>query len=630
MQSPYFCLVKKVLPILYLLFVGYVSVGQIVDDSTKNVYGAKTTLFTTEDRIKNNLANPYSHPDTTVYLREKYSRADASNRQFQHLGFLGSAIYDQRYGLNTESGRTSGFNSHDLYFKSVSDIKYFDTKSPFMDIGAVFGGDNRSKIDFVYSRNINENWNIGFDINRITADKQIAGAREGDRAIESISYDLYSHYKSKDERYEAALSYLNLKHDIAEIGGVFANPDSARINFFLYGDATTQLLDATSRDSRSRFHIYQQYKLGSGFQLYHQLNNTNQEYKFTDLSDTDATKYGLFYPNFHLNADTTREKSTFSSLVNEAGFKGDIKGAFYRFYVKYRSLIYNTKYTLEETAGETYAGAYLRFSWKDKFAVSGSGEVSNEGFYNLRGELSSDLLEFAYESSRSAPSYLLSHYEGNHHKWNNSFKPVLTNRLTAQINLKREWISFSPKVLLRTLNNYMYLNENQESVQTSDAIIINTVGGKIDLEFLKGWNLIKMKEHESFRFENEILVNRFSNKGRDFIRMPNIHYTGRLFWRGTWFQDAVPTEIGTNFYFRSSFRGNAYDPVISQFYLQNELKLQSYLAVDIFWNMKISNLTTFIKFTHVNQQNNDGYMSTPYFPGQQNITDLGIRWLFFD
>ena len=620
---------KKSLPILYFLLVGYTSIGQIVDDSTKNVYGAKTTLFTTEGRIKNNLSR-YDNPDTTVYLREKYSRSDASNRQFQHLGFLGSAIYDQKFGLNIESGRTFGFNSYDPYFKSVDEIKYFDTKSPFMDVGVVFGGDNRSKIDFGYSRNINENWNFGFDINRITADTQIAKEREGDRAVESVSYDFYSHYKSKDERYEAAFSYLSLKHEIAEIGGVFSLSDSLRSDFFLYGDAATQLIDATSRDFRSRFHTYQQYKLGSGFQLYHQLDNTSQEYKFTDLSESDTTKYASFYPNYFINSDTTREKSIFSSLVNEVGIKGDIKGAFYRFYVRYRSLIYNTKYTIEESIGETFAGAYLRFNWKDKFAVSGTGEVSNEGFYRLGGGLSSDLLEFTYVSSRSAPSYLLSHYEGNHHNWNNTFKPVLVNSLSAQINLGREWISFSPKASFKALNNYLYLDENQVSTQTSDAVFVSTIGGKIDFEFLKGFRLIRMKENEVFRFENEVLINRFSDDGRDFIRIPNIQYSGRIFWRGAWFEDAVPTEIGTNFYFRSSFHGNAYDPVISQFYLQDELKLKNYLAVDIFLNMKISNLTTFIKFTHVNQQNNDGYMSTPYFPGQQSITDFGIRWLFFD
>ena len=621
---------KKTLPILYFLLFGNLSIAQIVDDSTKNVYGAKTTLFTTEDRLKNNLPDRYSHPDTTVYLKEKYSRSDASNRQFQHLGFLGSAIFDQRYGLNNETGRTFGFNSYDSYFKSVDDIRYFDTKSPFMDVGVVFGGDNRTKIDFGYSRNVNENWNIGFDINRITADKQIARAREGDRAVESISYDFYSHYKNKDGRYEAAVSYLNLKHDVAEIGGVFVLPESPRTDFFLYEDASTQLVDATSRDFRSRLHLYQQYKLGSGFQLYHQLDDTNQEYKFTDLSESDTTRFASFYPTFLLNSDTTREKSKFSSLVNEVGIKGDIKSTFYRFYIRYRSLIYDTRFTIEESIGETFAGTYLRFDWKDRFSVSGTGEVSNEGFYKLSGELSSDLVQFNYASSRSAPSYLMSHYEGNHHNWDNSFRLVLTNRLSGQINLNSSWVSFSPKASLVAINNYQYIDENQISLQTSESIAVSTIGAKIDFEFLREFSLIKMKENESFRFENEVLINRLSDNGRDFIRIPNIQYSGRLFWRGTWFEDAVPVELGTNLYFRSSFHGNAYDPVISQFYLQNELKLKNYLAVDIFWNMKINNLTTFIKFTHVNQQNNNGYMSSPYFPGQQSILDFGVRWLFFD
>lgn len=619
---------KKAL-FIFLLFAEYLSSAQFVDDSTKNVYGAHTTFFTSEKFIKNNLPAPYQNPDTTVYLHEKYTRIDGSNRQFQHLGFIGSAILDQRYNPPKEIGRTFGFSGYNYYFKTVNEIKYFDTKSPYMDVGVVFGGENRSKIDLGFSRNVNENWNLGFNMNRITADKQIGRIREGDRAVESVSFDLYTHYTHKKVPYEIAFSFTRLKHEVADVGGVFVEEGAKRADFFLYEDAITQLEEAVTRDQRTRFHVYQQYKLGFGFEFYHQFDQTDQEYNFTDFSEIDTIKFTAFYPRFNINEDTTSEKSTFSSTVNEVGLKGEIKGAFYRFYVKHRALIYETK-TIDESARETYAGASLRFNWQDKFSISGNGELSEEGLYKLKGELSSDFISISYVSMRSSPSFLALNYDGNHHDWANSFKAILTNGLSGQLNFKRGGIAVSPQASILTVNNFVYLDADQVSTQASDVVVIGRVGGSLDLEFLKGFDFLKMNEKEVFRFENEFLVNNVTGAASDIVRIPTIQYNGRLFWRGTWFEDAVPVEVGADLYFRSSNRANSYDPVTSQYYLQNDIKLKAYFTVDLFINMKIRNLLAFVKLVHINQEANNGYLTTPFYPGQQRIMDFGVRWLFFD
>jgi hypothetical protein len=54
------------------------------------------------------------------------------------------------------------------------------------------------------------------------------------------------------------------------------------------------------------------------------------------------------------------------------------------------------------------------------------------------------------------------------------------------------------------------------------------------------------------------------------------------------------------------------------------------MAIDLFINMKIRNFRMFFKWTHFNQQVNDGYMVTPFFPAQRAIIDFGAQWIFFD
>ncbi|MEQ9232399.1 MAG: putative porin, partial [Cyclobacteriaceae bacterium] len=541
---------RKLSSLFFILIAGY-AYTQIVDDSTKLVYGPTTVEFTNEFLIKNNFNNRYQNPDTLVYEFEKYNRVDASDRKFQSLGFLGSALFDLEYDLPSHPGRTMGFTGYDQYFKDVNSIRYFDTKSPYMDLGVVLGGDNRSKIDFSFSRNINPHWNIGFDVNRITADKQIGGEGQGDRATESSLFDIYVNYFNEEKPYGMAFSITSMNHRVADIGGVFVDSEEpTRADFFQYQDSEVLLDDAVAEDKRRRYHLYHEYKLGSGFQLYHQADYTTQENTFADDSTGGGDQYVNFYPNFFLDSDTTRDQTIYSAFENEAGLKGNIKGAFYRFYLKRRELIYNPKGSLETTESETYAGTYLRFDWKDKFSVSGIGELSNEGAYRLEGTLASEFVNITYVSQRALQSFLVQSYTGNHHYWNNSFEPQFSNKVSARLKLNLNRFEISPEGSLSTISNMVYFNEEQIPVQETSAILLYNFGGSLSFNFLR------MNENEYFRLENRITNFLYSPTGTGIIRSPSVRYAGRLFWRGLWFQDAVPVEVGADVYYRSGYTSN--------------------------------------------------------------------------
>ncbi len=599
--------------------------AQIVDDSTRLVYGPTTVAFTTEFLIKNNFDNRYQNPDTLVYEFEKYNREDASDRRYQSLGFMGSALFDLEYDLPSHPGRTMGFSGYDHYFKEINSIRYFDTKSPFIDIGVILGGNNRSKIDFSFTRNINPHWTVGFDINRITADKQIGGEGQGDRATESSLFDIYVNYFNEEKPYGMAFSLTSLNHRVADIGGVFVEAeDPIRADFFQYQDSEVFLEDAFTGDERRRFHLYHEFKLGSGFQLYHQADYTTQENTFSDINSGSNDQFKIYYPLLESSSDTIREQTTYSAFENEAGLKGNIKGAFYRFYLKRRELIYNPTGSLESTANETYAGTYLRFAWKDKFSVSGIGELSNEGAYRLEGTLASEFVNISYVSQRALQSFLVQSYTGNHQNWSNSFDPQFSNQLSARFKFNLSRFEIAPEGSFSTVSNLVYFNEDQLPAQEESAILLYNVGGSLSFNFLR------MNENEYFRMENRITNFLYSPTGTGIIRSPAVRYAGRLFWRGLWFQDAVPVEVGADVYYRSGYTANQYDPVLTQYYVQSDIRLQEYLAVDLFVNMKIRSLRAFVKWTHVNQPTNDGYMETPNYPGQKSITDIGVQWLFFD
>ena len=84
-------------------------------------------------------------------------------------------------------------------------------------------------------------------------------------------------------------------------------------------------------------------------------------------------------------------------------------------------------------------------------------------------------------------------------------------------------------------------------------------------------------------------------------------------------------------YFRSEYNGNAYDPSLQSYYVQNSFMLQQYLRYNLFFNMQVKNFRVFLKMTHFNQFDRfDGYFTTPYYPAQKKVLDLGVKWYFFN
>ena len=155
--------------LFFTTFLFYQAIhAQIVDDSTQLVYGPETTSFTTEAQVLNNQVK-YQTVDTSIYKFERKSFYNQSGRKFQDLGNFGTALFPIFYTPQKLIGRSSGFNAYSRYAFQPEEIKYYDTKSPFIELQVYLGGGNRNLVDIGFSRNVNENWNLGFDMRKITA-----------------------------------------------------------------------------------------------------------------------------------------------------------------------------------------------------------------------------------------------------------------------------------------------------------------------------------------------------------------------------------------------------------------------------------------------------------------------------
>ncbi|NQZ78277.1 MAG: hypothetical protein HRT61_19545, partial [Ekhidna sp.] len=483
---------------LISVLLSLVAASQIVDDSTKLVYGPKTTEFTNEFNILNNL-DDYQRVDTSIYLFERQSLVDKTGRTFQSLGNFGTALFPVFYTPQNSIGRTSGFNAYSAFQIDPSEIKYYDTKSPFIEIFTYLGGGNRNLVNVGFSRNVNEDWNIGFDLKTITTNKQLAPANQTDRQVIGTSFVAYSHYKKK--KYQALLNFSSMSHKVIEVGGARPTTDSLRSDFFLFDNALVRLEDAQGIVNVSQWHLYQDYQIADQFQLYHVLDRKEEKNTFTDDgsaagSDISYNSYADFYDDFFLSGTETNEQSTFTTLSNEVGIKGDLSSVFYRFYAKLRTVDWTyLLYDPVDRAVEEYLGGYARFSWRDKFAVTANLEYLLGEGYQFQGNLSSDLLSLKYTTKQYRVPFIFSDYFGNHHEWHNDFDAVITNQLEGQVNLDFKSFEIRPKLSLTSYTNFLYFDQNINPVQSSDAII-SSIGGDFNLRIYNA-------KEEGIHLENE-------------------------------------------------------------------------------------------------------------------------------
>ena len=81
----------------------------------------------------------------------------------------------------------------------------------------------------------------------------------------------------------------------------------------------------------------------------------------------------------------------------------------------------------------------------------------------------------------------------------------------------------------------------------------------------------------------------------------------------------------------SKFYSSEYNPLISTFHVQNEIKIGGYPIIDFFLNAKIRQTRLFFIFEHINSSlTGNKYFSTPTNPYRDTSFRFGLNWNLFN
>jgi len=637
---------------LFILFLLLVSpcgvVAQILDDSTKNVYGPSTTRYALENDVFNNREILYT-VDTLLDGFQNFSFLQRNGNLYQDLGNLGTPMRPVFFSPSRQIGAQLGMDVFTPYAFDPGKIKYYNTRSPYTSLYYVQGGNSIQLLDVEHSRNINSRWNVGFRYQRPTAPKQFAAANlnpSQNRQIDSHEFALYSWYKNIDSTYQILANITVMDHRALELGSIApVNNTNQRIDiqslfdegnqdslqrFFNVTTQTAVLTNAGSRDSRNQIHFYQQYAPVAAFQFYHVFDRQQRLNYYRDTDVTTSLQYN-FYPKEPLFTPTTEQETKYLLYENKIGIKGTftkgrLNGFNYCFHARRRDYSLTSNFVLNNTKrGETFVGGWLNYYFPDssKFFVEAEYMPGGTNDYRLRAEYQSKLLTGGVYRINQSPTLIQQNFLSNHYDWNHTelstaaFSNFSSDNIYGQLNVGLGGLLVQPSIHISNLDDYIYFDTQARPQQEENSFRIVRMG--LGLQYRLG----------NFQTVNQAYYTTTTNPG--VMRIPALFANSRIAYN-ILFKKVLYIQVGVDLHYKSAYKADAYMPLSQQFHLQDKLELPPYLLADAFATFRVQRVRLFFKMSHVNEglMRQPGYLAAPVFTGLPRAFAFGVSWLLFD
>jgi hypothetical protein len=659
--------------------------GQILDDSTKMIYGPKTTSYVQEDdflynrykrkntdSVWSNMDAPYIL-DTTLNDFHNYNYVyQKNNNIYQDLGRVGSPLQSIYYKQPTQIGKSLGFNVFDSYAIDPHTMRYYDTKSPYTSLHFMQGNKGVLSLEVEHTRNIRPNWNMGLSFRRMTALKVIGatdpftGIVYQQHQISDWNFSFYTRYHTRNERYQILLNFTHLHHTNYDTGGILKNNYDST---FGYNLEKVNLYIARSIDRRENYHLYHEYSLDEQktIQIYHSADFQKRTNRYNDqLTNTGTTTRSLDYDFYSANAfgkDTTNgsqfrfsslfinDRTDYKLLENTIGLKGNLGNLTYRAYLRrkdfsYKQLSYDTDsipridtsvkvrdvFPVSRILSENFIGGSLGYFFKDSSYIKAEAEylfygnpsntVETMHDYRLNVQYFYKYLNFGYNLIKYSPTLVQQQYRGNIAEWNNLYSNHYLKQTTAQ------------QLFAGLTANTSFLSVSPKVTydRVLDFVYYDTLAlpaqNNKTMQFLAAELQLNLKLGI---FHMDLYGKYTKSSGTPVAKMvPLLFNHNRVYLQSYVFKKATMVQLGIDTYWKSTYYAYKYMPVTQQFYVNNNFPILNYMLIDVFLNVKIKTVRAFLKISHVNQASGRGYYITPYYSGMPRTFDFGINWRFYD
>tara|TARA_R100000935_G_scaffold38680_1_gene60049 strand:+ start:165567 stop:167465 length:1899 start_codon:yes stop_codon:yes gene_type:complete len=583
-----------------------------------------------------------TYVDTTLTIKKEYKFNYLRKDNFELLPFanVGQTYNTLAYDFSRKNFKPLFVaQGHHFNYDQIEDISYYNVPTPLTELYFKTAFEQGQQLDAFFTVNTSEQFNFSI------AYKGVRSLGQYQQALSSTgNFRFTTNYRTKNNRYKirghiVAQDILNEENgglratsiplfvndegnfdDRARLDVNFENAENKLEGLRFYGDHEYELI--SQRDSLG----YNVLSIGN------QVSYEDKFYEFRQVAPFDDL--GESYEAADLRKETTLEDfnaRAFAKLNNS--LLGNI-GA-YIGYTNY-NYGYNSVLILDDgripnrlkgdivTAGANYKKQYKGF------------ELEGEGFINVAGDFDANYLKgaasFSFnEANRvkasasihsSAPNFNFLLYQSDYvnYNWQTSFNNVKTQELQFELKSKK---LLDASVTYTGIDDYTYF-----AIQPNDST-------PTPQQFNERVDYIKVKAEKEFRYKKFALMNTVvfqqAITGSEVLNVPEIITRQSVYFQDEWFEKAAFIQTGITFKYFNEYTMNAYDPVLAEFYVQNDQKLGGFPLVDIFFNAKVRQTRIFFKWEHVNQLFNstNSHFSAPTYPYRDAVIRFGLVWDFF-
>lgn len=582
-----------------------------------------------------------SYIDTTLTLKKEYKFNYLKKDNFELLAFhnQGQTYNNLGYSFsNLKQFPDIGFTAKQFGYLDVDEIKYYEVPTPTSEIFYKTGLQQGQALDALFTLNFSKRFNVSASYKGI---RSLGAFR---RALASHgNFRGAFHYRTKENQYQVRGHITTQDFFNQENGGLTSEALQSYIdedpNFDQRSRLDVNLVDAENQFDSNRIYFEHSFKLisskdtinkkdFSNLKIGHILTSENKSYNYIQVTPTSEI-FG------DANTTNTKDIDAKSKITNnEVNLEFNSKYILGKF--KAKANFTNYSYGYDTILNSNSAIKKLKLQGKaisfgagwnariknfklnaDANITPGTGRLS--GNY-LKGEAiykkdSVFALKGSLLISSKSPNFntLLHQSLYDNYNWVNNFSNVNTRNLGFSLKSKL----INADVNFTNIDNYTYFDENNTPQQFSDQITYLKVKANREFKFWK------------FALDNTVMYQKVSG-GNSVFRVPEIVTRNTFYYSDHWFKGKpMLVNIGVTFKYFTEYHANAYNPVLSEFVLQNDEKI-GFPTFDVFFNARVRRTRLYLKADNISSMfSKKNYFSAPNYPYRDFTVRFGLVWNWF-
>ena len=590
--------------------------------------------------------------DTTLDIHKEYIYNYLRNDNFGLLPFAneGQPYQTLDFGLKEFSSFPEiGFQGKQFNFLQANDIRYYSVATPLTELYFKTVMEQGQSLDAFITVNTSKNFNFSL---------AYKGLRSLGKYVNQLSstgnFRFTTNYHTSNLRYEIKAHFTSQDMENGENGGIVYPSDfesdnsdfKERARLSVYNEDAKSLLDGNRYFMDHHFRINRTQRVNNLF-IDHQFNFENKFFEFAQ--NTIATtipnpegqgnlvfnRYGAAYVTANI-----KDKTRYNRMYNKIGatYENILLGKFqffvedfnYNLYYK-TILVYADGSVIPNAINDrinSIGGSYTYQKGRWNGIATFSNSISTQPMRNLdvKGNFQindENSIGFKVQNNNKIPDHTYNLFQSSYkeYNWFNNFKNEKTNNIEATAITK--WLNASAQI--STLEDKLYFaNTSTEANQIilspqQYAGTIKYLSLKLSKEFRLG----------KFALDNTILYQQVEQND-PIVNVPKFTTRNTFYFSDYLFKRALFLQTGVTFNYFTKFYANDYNPIVGDFYIQNQKQIGEFPMFDFFVNARVRQTRIYLKAEHFNSAftGNDFY-SAPSYPYRDFIVRFGLVWNFF-